>query len=56
MDDDRLLSVQAEDLVSRCGGKDIPVHSGFLDPAQQSLLRRNFGDRQGDVSIVYYGS
>ena len=55
MDEDRLLSVQAEDIIDRCGRQDIPVHSGFLDPAQQSMLRRSFGEKQGDVTIVYSG-
>jgi len=55
MDDDRLLLAQAEDLISRCQYQDIPTHSGFLDARQQSLLRRTFGVRQGDVEIVYWG-
>lgn len=55
MDEDRLLLVQAEDLISRCGRQDIPTHSAFLDARQQSVLRRCFGTTQGDVTIVYYG-
>lgn len=55
MDEDRLLLVQAEDLISRCGRQDIPVCSGFLDARQQSLMRRHFGAKQGDVRIEFFG-
>lgn len=55
MEEERLLTVQAEDLVMKCSRQDIPVHSGFLDMASQSKLRQKFGSRQGDTDIVYYG-
>lgn len=55
MNEDRLLIAQAEDLISRCSRQDIPVCSEFLDARQQSMLRRNFGNKQGDVTIEYYG-
>lgn len=55
MNEDKLLLAQAEDLISRCSRQDIPVCSEFLDPREQSMLRRNFGSSQGDVSIFYYG-
>ena len=50
-----MLLAQAEDLISRCGRQDIPVSSGFLDAAEQSVLRRKFGTKQGDVTIAYCG-
>lgn len=55
MNEDRLLTAHAEDLISRCGRQDIPVCSEFLDARQQSLLRAKFGTKQGDVTIVYSG-
>ena len=55
MNEEKLLIAQAEDLIHRCGIQDIPVCSGFLDARQQSLLRRQFGTKHGDVTIVYYG-
>ena len=50
-----MLIAQAEDLIQRCGRQDIPVCSEFLDARQQSILRRQFGTKQGDVTIVYSG-
>ena len=55
MNEDRLLTAHAEDLISRCNSQDIPVCSEFLDARQQSLLRAKFGTKQGDVTIVYSG-
>lgn len=55
MNEDKLLIAQAEDLIARCGRQDIPVCSEFLDARQQSLLRRAFGEKQGDVTIAYFG-
>ncbi len=55
MDDDKLLLAQAEDLIGRCAARDIPACSGFLDARQQSILRKKFGERQGDVTIAYSG-
>lgn len=55
MDDDKLLMAQAEDMIARCGSRDIPVSGGFLDARQQSVLRRHFGEKQGDVTIAFYG-
>lgn len=55
MNEEKLLIAQAEDLIHRCCIQDIPVCSGFLDARQQSLLRRQFGTKHGDVTIVYYG-
>ena len=55
MNEDKLLIAQAEDLIFRCDNRDIPTASGFLDARQQSILRRQFGDRQGEVRIEYFG-
>lgn len=55
MNEDKLLTAQAEDLIDRCSRQDIPLCSGFLDARQQSLLRGSFGTRQGDVTIAYFG-
>lgn len=55
MNEDKLLIAQAEDLIARCGRQDIPVCSEFLDARQQSLLRRAFGEKQGDVTIAFFG-
>lgn len=55
MNDDKLILAQAEDRLEQCRSYDMLTHTGFLDARQQSLVRRAFGARQGDVQIVYYG-
>ena len=55
MNEDRILLAQAEDLIGRCRARDIMTHTGFLDAAQQSMLRRAFGVRQSEVRLSYFG-
>ena len=55
MNEDKLILAQAEDRLEQCRAYDMLTHTGFLDARQQSLVRRSFGARQGDVQIVYYG-
>ena len=55
MNDDKLILAQAEDRLEQCQAYDMLTHTGFLDARQQSLVRRAFGERRGDVRIAYYG-
>ena len=55
MNDDKLILAQAEDRIEQCQNYDMLTHTGFLDARQQSLARRSFGVRQGDVQLLYYG-
>ena len=55
MNDDKLILAQAEDRLEQCQAYDMLAHTGFLDARQQSLVRRAFGERRGDVRIAYYG-
>lgn len=55
MNDDKLILAQAEDRLEQCQAYDMLSHTGFLDARQQSLVRRAFGERRGDVRIAYYG-
>lgn len=55
MNDDKLILAQAEDRLEQCQAYDMLTHTGFLDARQQSLMRRSFGERRGDVRIAYYG-
>ena len=55
MNEDKLILAQAEDRIEQCRNYDMLTHTGFLDARQQSLVRRAFGVRQGDVRLVYDG-
>ena len=55
MNDDKLILAQAEDRLEQCQAYDMLTHTGFLDARQQSLVRRAYGERRGDVRIAYYG-
>lgn len=55
MNEDKLILAQAEDRLEQCRSYDILTHTGFLDARQQSLVRRAYGERLGDVRIAYYG-
>ena len=55
MNEDKLILAQAEDRIEQCRAYDMLTHTGFLDARQQSLARRAFGVRQGEVQLLYYG-
>ena len=55
MNEDKLILAQAEDRIEQCRAYDMLTHTGFLDARQQSLARRAFGIRQGEVQLLYYG-
>lgn len=55
MNEDKLTLAQAEDRIEQCRTYDMLTHTGFLDARQQSLARRAFGVRQGEVQLLYYG-
>lgn len=55
MNDDKLILAQAEDRIEQCRRYDMLTHTGFLDARQQSLLRRSFGVRRGDIRLLYEG-
>jgi RNA-binding protein YlmH len=55
MNEDKLTLAQAEDRIEQCQNYDMLTHTGFLDARQQSLVRHAFGERQGDVRLIYDG-
>ena len=55
MNEDKLTLAHAEDRIEQCRNYDMLTHTSFLDARQQSLVRRAFGVRSGDVRLVYYG-
>ena len=55
MNEDKLTLAHAEDRIEQCRNYDMLTHTSFLDARQQSLVRRAFGVRSGDVRLVYDG-
>ena len=55
MDEERLILARAEDLIRRSSDRNIPLHTGFLDARQQSLLRRSFSAVTGDTGLIFSG-